>query len=165
MKRFSVLFLVILLTLGVMVLPAAAQDAPEGVWLGTWPYTAPGTHTLNSFATGGLDSNLGAPIYRHFVELPPAMYMFATSEYVPLLAESWGFVDGDTAYEYTLKEGALWSNGEPVTSQDVVDTFDVGRSWAGRSGPTSPAWKPSMSAPYASPSRRARPRSAMSARS
>jgi peptide/nickel transport system substrate-binding protein len=125
MKRLLVVFALLTLALGI-ALPTSAQDAPSGTWLGTWPYNAPGTHNLNGFAAGGLNENLGL-VYRPFVHLTPAFYLWATDEYVGLLAESWGFVDDNTAYEFTIKEGALWSDGSPVTSQDVVDTFDVGR--------------------------------------
>jgi peptide/nickel transport system substrate-binding protein len=125
MKRLLLVFALLLAVMG-MVVPSAAQDAPSGTWLGTWPYAAPGTHHLNGFAAGGLNDNLGN-VYRSFVHLTPAYYLWATNEYVGLLAESWGFVDDNAAYEYTIKEGALWSDGSPVTAQDVVDTFDIGR--------------------------------------
>ncbi|MGQ9908687.1 MAG: ABC transporter substrate-binding protein [Candidatus Flexifilum sp.] len=125
MKRLFMIVVLLTAALG-LVLPAAGQDAPRGVWLGTWPYTAPGTHHLNAFAAGGLNDNLGV-VYRPFVHLTPAYYLWATNEYVGLLAESWGFVDDNTAYEYTIKEGAMWSDGSPITAQDVVDTFDIGR--------------------------------------
>jgi peptide/nickel transport system substrate-binding protein len=124
-KRLLLLIAVLIVTIGA-VLPVSAQDAPDGTWLGTWPYSAPGTHNLNGFAAGGLNDNLGN-VYRTFVHLTPAYYLWASSEYVGLLADSWGFVDDNAAYEYTIKEGALWSDGSPITAQDVVDTFDIGR--------------------------------------
>jgi peptide/nickel transport system substrate-binding protein len=125
MKRLFLVALCLAL-LVVSLTPIAAQDAPAGQWLGTWPYAAPGTHNLNSFAAGGLNTNLGN-VYRVFVELTPAYYLWASNEYVGLLAESWGFNEDNSAYKYTIKEGALWSDGNPVTAQDVVDTFDIGR--------------------------------------
>ncbi len=130
MKRLLLAF-VLLLTLIVAVAPAAATDAPVGTWLGTWPYAAPGTHNLNSFAAGGLNDNLGL-VYRPLVELTPAYYLWATNEYIGILAESWGFNDDFSAFEYTIKDGAMWSNGDPITAQDVVDTFSIGRilNWA-----------------------------------
>ncbi len=124
-KRLLLVLVVLALTAG-LVLPVAAQDAPSGTWLGTWPYAAPGTHNLNAFAAGGMNDNLGVT-YRPFVTLTPAYYLWGTDEYIGLLANSWGFVDDNTAYEYTIKDGAMWSDGSPVTAQDVVDTFDIGR--------------------------------------
>lgn len=122
MKRFLLLILVALFAIS----GAAAQDAPEGTWLGTWPYVLPPDHHLNSFASGGLNTNLGV-MYRPMVELTPAHYLWASQEYVPMLAESWGFTEDGTAYEFTLKEGALWSNGDPITADDVVNTYAIGR--------------------------------------
>lgn len=126
MKRFVLFLTLLAMLVGAVAMPAAAQDAPEGVWLGTWPYVAPGTHHLSSFSTGGLNDNLGV-LYRPLVELQPAYYVWADNAYQGILAESWGFVDDNTAYEYTIKEGAMWSNGDPVTATDVVNTFAIGR--------------------------------------
>lgn len=124
-KRLLLVFVVLALAAG-LVLPAAAQDAPSGTWLGTWPYAAPGVHNLNAFAAGGMNDNLGTT-YRPFVSLTPAYFIWADNDYMGLLADTWGFVDDNTAYEYHIKDGALWSDGSPVTAQDVVDTFDIGR--------------------------------------
>lgn len=120
------LVLVVLALSAALVLPVAAQDAPAGTWLGTWPYAAPGTHNLNGFAAGGLNDNLGVT-YRPFVTLTPAYFIWADNDYIPMLADTWGFVDDNTAYEYHIRDGAMWSDGSPVTAQDVVDTFDIGR--------------------------------------
>ncbi|MDZ4770190.1 MAG: ABC transporter substrate-binding protein [Chloroflexota bacterium] len=126
MKRLLLSLVLVLSILGMTLAPAAAADAPVGTWLGTWPYAAPGTHNLNSFAAGGLNDNLGL-VYRPLVELTPAYYLWATNEYVGILADSWGFVDDNAAFEYTIKSDALWSNGDQVTSEDVVNTFAIGR--------------------------------------
>ncbi len=49
---------------------------------------------------------------------------FAT---IPGLAESWeGSEDGKT-YTYTLREGLRWSDGEPLTADDIVFTVNRGR--------------------------------------
>lgn len=125
MKKFVLLVVaafIALMPLGV----TAAQEAPSGQWLGTWPYVLPPDHHLNSFAAGGLNDNLGV-VYRPLVELTPAYYLWASNEYVPMLAESWGFSDDNTSYSFTLKEGAMWSDGSPITSQDVVDTYSIGQ--------------------------------------
>lgn len=126
MKRLLAIVLVLMLL--VSVAPAFAQDGPTGTFLGTWPYVLPPDHNLNSFtATGGLNTNLGTAIYRPIVELPPAYFMWAEGTYQPLLAESWGFTEDNSAYEITLNADAMWSNGEPVTAQDVVGTYAIGR--------------------------------------
>jgi len=46
-----------------------------------------------------------------------------TGEIIPALAESWEISDDGLTYTFTLKEGLKWSDGEPLTSDDVVFTF------------------------------------------
>jgi peptide/nickel transport system substrate-binding protein len=41
-------------------------------------------------------------------------------EVIPGLAESWVASDDGLVYTYTLREGLQWSDGEPLTSEDVV---------------------------------------------
>lgn len=46
----------------------------------------------------------------------------------PDLAESWGISrDGET-YNFSMRQGAVWHDGTPVTSQDVVFTIELLRS-------------------------------------
>jgi peptide/nickel transport system substrate-binding protein len=47
-----------------------------------------------------------------------------TNEYQPWLAESGEFTS-DTVYELKLREGITWSDGEPLTAEDVKFTFDM----------------------------------------
>jgi peptide/nickel transport system substrate-binding protein len=47
--------------------------------------------------------------------------------YVPALAESWALADDKLALTFTLRE-ATWSDGRPITSQDVAFTFAAQRS-------------------------------------
>ena len=53
-------------------------------------------------------------------------------ETVPGLAESWEVSDDGLAYTYTLREGLQWSDGEPITAEDVVYTIERSRDeeWA-----------------------------------
>jgi len=102
------------------------MQAPDGTWFGTWPYTLPPDHHLNAYASGGPNSNLGN-VYRGMVELTPAFYLWATDEYVGILADDWGFVDDNTAYEITLRDDAMWSNGSQVDADDVITTYALGR--------------------------------------
>lgn len=43
------------------------------------------------------------------------------------LAESWGLSRDETTYNFSLREDAIWHNGEPVTSDDVVFTVNLMR--------------------------------------
>ncbi len=124
MKRYLALLLAVVMMLG--VLPASAQEAPSGTWLGTWPYVLPPEHDLGSFTSSGLAANLGN-VYRSFVEMPFAFYMWSSGTYAPLLAESWGFNEDNTAYWVKINADANWSDGSPVTSADVLATYAIGR--------------------------------------
>lgn len=129
MKRFFVVLSMLALVFATFSLPAAAQDAPvapEGTFLGTWPYVLPPDHHFNAYASGGPLDNLGV-LYRPITELAPAYYMWATGEYVPMLAASWGFTEDNSAYDMTLVSGATWSNGEPITADDVITTYALGQ--------------------------------------
>jgi peptide/nickel transport system substrate-binding protein len=47
-----------------------------------------------------------------------------TGELVPELAESWEISDDGLTITYTLREGLQWSDGEPLTADDVVFTYN-----------------------------------------
>jgi peptide/nickel transport system substrate-binding protein len=54
---------------------------------------------------------------------------FAT---IPGLAESWEASEDGLTYTYTLREGLLWSDGEPLTADDIAWTVNTSRdqSWS-----------------------------------
>lgn len=131
MKRYLHLLFALAMVLGLVGMvhqPAAqAQSAPVGTWYGTWDYALPPEHSFNAYVTNaGLETNLGS-MFRSYVELPMAFYMWATGEYLPLLAESWGFSEDGTYYWTKINEAANWSNGDPVTADDVLATYAIGR--------------------------------------
>lgn len=47
-----------------------------------------------------------------------------TAEVVPQLAESWEMSEDNLRLVFTLREGLRWSDGEPLTADDVVFTFN-----------------------------------------
>ncbi len=129
MKRLFFVALALLLAvtaLGISARPSQAQDAPAGTFFGTWPYKPLPDHNLNGFAANGPNDNLGV-VFRQMVEMPAAFYMFATGEYMPMLAESWGFTEDNTAYELKINAEAMWSDGSPITADDVLATYAIGR--------------------------------------
>src|SRR5262249_29370655 len=107
------------------MLHSAAQDAPKGTWLGSWPYVLPPDHTLNGYASNGLNDNLGV-IFRAYVTLPLAVYKWADNKYEGLLAEKLVFSDDVKSYNVTIK-AAKWSDGKAITADDVINTFAIGR--------------------------------------
>lgn len=85
-----------------------------------WPYAAPPTGHFNSFVANGMI--LG--IYHHVMNPPLFFYMWAEDDWMPMAGQSWEWADEDTL-NVSIIEGAVWSNGDAFTSQDVVDTFDI----------------------------------------
>lgn len=49
---------------------------------------------------------------------------YETGEIEPELAESWEFSEDGLTLTYTLREGLKWSDGEPLTVDDVVFTYN-----------------------------------------
>ena len=47
-----------------------------------------------------------------------------TAEVIPALAESWETSEDNLRLVFTLREGLRWSDGEPLTADDVIFTFN-----------------------------------------
>jgi peptide/nickel transport system substrate-binding protein len=110
-----------------------------------WPYLDPGAGGhFNNFVTNGI---MNPPnIYGDLMYVPMGMQYWADWEWLPLLAESWEFsasgaaaspaaspaadaaspvaADGLDTFTVVLRQGVNWSNDTPVTSADVLATFD-----------------------------------------
>lgn len=54
------------------------------------------------------------------------LYDPLVDEFIPWLAES-GSWTSDTVYEVKLREGISWTDGEALTAEDVVFTFELGK--------------------------------------
>lgn len=65
-----------------------------------------------ALSTGGTDASVHSNLYDHLVWRGP------DGTLQPMLATKWEALD-DTTWEFTLREGALFHHGEPVTSVDV----------------------------------------------
>lgn len=61
-----------------------------------------------------------------FVYETPFLYDPLTDGFIPWLAEG-GEWTSDTVYEMKLREGINWTDGEPLTAEDVVFTFELGK--------------------------------------
>ncbi|MFE9248979.1 ABC transporter substrate-binding protein [Streptomyces sp. NPDC007088] len=48
-----------------------------------------------------------------------------TGELEPYLADSWKSLEGGRAYEFTIRKGVTFSNGEKLTAQVVADNFET----------------------------------------
>jgi ABC-type transport system substrate-binding protein len=94
-------------------------DAPQG---GTFQYnleTAPTTlHALSAtdyYARRVHDYILEGLLTRDI----------ETDEWAPALATAWKINKDGTEFEFTLREGAKWHDGKPVTVEDVKFSFDA----------------------------------------
>ncbi len=124
MRKVTLLVLVALLLGSVAPVLGQTGEAPAGTFYGAWPYFLPPDGHLNSFSTGGPASSLG--LYYRWVELPMAYYLAAEADYEPWLAESWEF-EGEEAFVVHLRQDALWSDGSPITADDLIGTYAIGR--------------------------------------
>lgn len=112
--------LVVLVVLGVTAVATAQSNDDEKVVLTV------GTEDVDSFnPLVGVE----VPDYEawnlHYATLTDkAADDFAT---IPGLAESWEASNGGKTYTYKLREGLKWSDGEPLTADDVVFNITRGR--------------------------------------
>src|SRR5690606_35305325 len=93
--------------------PGAAPDSPDApLRIG---FTAEPAN-LDFARTDGaaIPEALLVNVYEGLVELDQA-----TGEIVPALAESWTVSPDGLVYDFTLREGVTFSNGEPFTADDV----------------------------------------------
>jgi peptide/nickel transport system substrate-binding protein len=110
-----------------------------------WPYLDPGAGGhFNHFVANGI---LNPPnLYGDLMYIPMGMLYWANNEWLPLLATEWSFIESGSASSpvaspaadgatpavnvnadtlvVTLREGVMWSDDQPFTARDVVDTFD-----------------------------------------
>lgn len=130
-KRF-LLVSALLCALGML---AFAPVQAEGETLSVaWPYQVPPTGHFNTFASGGI--TLGQ--YMDLHEPPLAVLMWATGEYAGMVAEEFGW-DDDGNYVIKVAEGYSWSDGSPISADDVMATFNIFRLrgdavWANMTG-------------------------------
>jgi peptide/nickel transport system substrate-binding protein len=65
-------------------------------------------------------------LFLKLADVGPSLGTIGDADFVPVLADSWQFVDPLTL-EITLRADARWHDGAPVTAEDVAFTFDVYR--------------------------------------
>jgi len=71
---------------------------------------------------GAIDSNLGLISQQLFDGL--VEFNYATYKLEPALAESWTISPDGKTYTFKIRQGVKWSDGEPLTADDVVFTYD-----------------------------------------
>jgi len=118
-----ILAFVACLALSPATIHAAGNPSPEGAVEGDWLVRRLSAEpaTLNPItATDVYESTVNSFIYESLVKRDNR-----TLKLVPLLAESWDISADMLQYTFTLKEGLKWQDGKPLTSRDVVFTFET----------------------------------------
>ena len=127
MKHKAYKTLILLFTLGLFL---GASALAQGDGLLTIPES--NAEFVRNFNVLGTSSMVGA---KNMVYEPLMVLNSMTSELEPWLAESYAFSDDGLTLTFNLREGVLWSDGEPFTADDVVYTFEVVRDVAGVNSP------------------------------
>ena len=106
--------------------PAARPDVPEAERYGGTVVVAGRNDiaSMNTFTSLDIES-LQHQAHLLFVTLLKAD---EREEPLPYLARSWSFDDDSTSVTFELERGLAWHDGEPVTAQDVVFTFETARN-------------------------------------
>lgn len=133
MKRLRWQILVILLTMGVVGVLLIAQEpgqtlfVPQPTTGGVYTEGLVGAMTrLNPLLDTGnpADRDVNRLIFSGLVRFDDRGLP------LPDLAESWGTSLDGTTYNFSIRPTAVWHDGQPVTSQDVVFTIDLIRGGA-----------------------------------
>jgi peptide/nickel transport system substrate-binding protein len=113
--------LLVLVVVVFSVAPLAAQDDVP-TYYGAWPYEVPPNGHFNTFANRAM--NFG--IYQDLMEPPIAVLLWSEGTYEGMAADSFGY-DDDGNYVVTLKSGYTWSDGSPISADDLMTTFQLFR--------------------------------------
>jgi peptide/nickel transport system substrate-binding protein len=82
------------------------------------------TKNFNPYAGGGLPSNafVQGAFYEPLIVVPAG-----GRKTIPWLARSWKWSNGNTTLTLSLAQNAKWSDGQPLTAEDVVYSLTAGR--------------------------------------
>jgi peptide/nickel transport system substrate-binding protein/microcin C transport system substrate-binding protein len=121
----SRLLLLTVLLLGLSLIDAKAMKAPGnpkaiqgGTFLFNLGSTPPTLHPLSS--TDYYASIVQGYMIEGLLTRDPDTY-----EWVPALAKDWKISKDGKTFTFTLRDGVLWSDGKPVTVEDVKFSFDA----------------------------------------
>jgi peptide/nickel transport system substrate-binding protein len=112
----------IFLVLGIPLMGVAEEPAMAQPVVGDWLVQRLSAEpaTLNPItATDVYEGAVNGYIYESLLERDNR-----TLNLVPLLAESWKASEDKLSYDFTLRPGLKWQDGKPLTSEDVLFTFE-----------------------------------------
>ncbi len=129
-KLFTLVLAVVMLLSAVSFASAETVDLPRNEtlyfagqqWGTVNSWNIIGTNQNNAMAIAG-----GASGYRTLMFETLYMYNFMDGSMIGLLAnDDYAWNEDMTALTLTIKDAAKWSDGTPVTANDVKRTFDIG---------------------------------------
>ncbi|WP_433167491.1 ABC transporter substrate-binding protein [Kribbella sp. CA-247076] len=91
---------------------------------GAYPYQLPPKGHFN-LGAGVLDGIQQQSPYLDLIYPSAGMYYWADKKWEYLMAESSSLDEAANTYTMKLRSGLTWSDGSPVTSKDVVSTFNL----------------------------------------
>lgn len=118
-------------TLSVTTLSVALLAASASLAVGPAAHAAPVT-VLRVGLTQDIDSlNPFLAEFSSSTDIGRAMYEFLTTyaptdeHPVPALATKWTHTPDGRTWTYTIRTGAVWSDGQPITARDVAFTYQL----------------------------------------
>src|SRR5437016_11686951 len=119
MTAFSTRVVIILALVLALAAPGPAAAAPEGTLTGGVPITLP-SRWLDPGETEGINTPFMVIYALHDALVKP----MPAGLYTPCLAESFTQSKDGLTYEFVLRKGVKFHNGDPVTAADVKFSFD-----------------------------------------
>ncbi len=120
--KVTVVIAAVCLVLGTPLKGTTAGDPTAQPVVGDWLVQRLSSEpaTLNPItATDVYEGAVNGYIYESLLERDNR-----TLNLVPLLAESWKVSEDKLSYDFTLRSGLKWQDGKPLTSEDVLFTFE-----------------------------------------
>ena len=130
MKKILAILLALTMIAAIGSTDFAADDVSELPREETLYFAGQQWGAVNSWNIMGTNQNNSMVIantsgYRSLMFETLFMYNFLNGELTGLLADSYEWNDDLTEVKVVLKDAAKWCDGTPVTSQDVVRTWEV----------------------------------------
>ncbi|MEO0565298.1 MAG: ABC transporter substrate-binding protein, partial [Chloroflexota bacterium] len=123
MKRILILALAIV----VLAIPAAAQEttAPGEGDPVIWPNFGGDPTNFNPILySDGPSGDIVGQIWLSFISPSPLTGTYEAGA-AEMLVDSWEISEDGLTYTFTLKEDYVWSDGEAITSEDVLFTYEA----------------------------------------
>ncbi|MGI8870893.1 MAG: ABC transporter substrate-binding protein [Mycobacteriales bacterium] len=104
--------------------PTGGTNKSTAVFTGGYPYDAPPKGNFNTIP-GVLESiPAGIGLYYDYVVLPGAMYNWKKQTFTYFIADESSKLSADgKTFTYKVRPGIKWSDGTPITAQDVYSTW------------------------------------------